>query len=201
MKSHPLFKNINKDYSNHFMIKNYKKETLIFNEKEECKYLALILEGEVHISTLTYNDKEYTISVLNKNDTFGEFLLFSNNTQYLGDIIASSNTKIAFIDKSNLLELLQDKVILENYLKLLSKKSMANQEKIKIYSQKNIEDRILFYLFEESKKKNSKIIKIKSKENLALLLNIPRPSLSRSLIKLKNESLIEYDKHSITLKV
>ena len=183
------------------MIKNYKKETLIFNEKEECKYLALILEGEVHISTLTYNDKEYTISVLNKNDTFGEFLLFSNNTQYLGDIIASSNTKIAFIDKSNLLELLQDKVILENYLKLLSKKSMANQEKIKIYSQKNIEDRILFYLFEESKKKNSKIIKIKSKENLALLLNIPRPSLSRSLIKLKNESLIEYDKHSITLKV
>lgn len=201
MKSHPLFKNVNKDYSNHFMIRNYKKETLIFNEKEECKYLALILEGEVHISTLTYNDKEYTISVLNKNDTFGEFLLFSNNTQYLGDIIASSNTKIAFIDKSNLLELLQDKVILENYLKLLSKKSMANQEKIKIYSQKNIEDRILFYLFEESKKKNSKIIKIKSKENLALLLNIPRPSLSRSLIKLKNESLIEYDKHSITLKV
>ncbi len=201
MKSHPLFKNVNKDYSNHFMIKNYKKETLIFNEKEECKYLALILEGEVHISTLTYNDKEYTISVLNKNDTFGEFLLFSNNTQYLGDIIASSNTKIAFIDKSNLLELLQDKVILENYLKLLSKKSMANQEKIKIYSQKNIEDRILFYLFEESKKKNSKIIKIKSKENLALLLNIPRPSLSRSLIKLKNESIVEYDKHSITLKV
>lgn len=201
MKSHPLFKNVNKDYSNHFMIKNYKKETLIFNEKEECKYLALILEGEVHISTLTYNDKEYTISVLNKNDTFGEFLLFSNNTQYLGDIIASSNTKIAFIDKNNLLELLQDKVILENYLKLLSKKSMANQEKIKIYSQKNIEDRILFYLFEESKKKNSKIIKIKSKENLALLLNIPRPSLSRSLIKLKNESLVEYDKHSITLKV
>ena len=201
MKNHPLFKNVSKDYSNHFMIKNYKKETLIFNEKEECNYLALVLEGEVHISTLTYKDKEYTISVLNKNDTFGEFLLFSNNTQYLGDIIASPNTTLAFIDKNNLLDLLQDKNVLENYLKLLSKKSMANQEKIKIYSQKNIEDRILFYLFEESKKQNNKTIKIKSKENLALLLNIPRPSLSRSLIKLKNESFIEYDKHSITLKV
>ena len=78
---------------------------------------------------------------------------------------------------------------------------MLNQEKIKVYSQNNIEDRILFYLFEESKKQNTKIIKIKSKENLALLLNIPRPSLSRSLIKLKEKSLIEYDKYSITLKV
>ena len=86
-------------------------------------------------------------------------------------------------------------------MNLLSKKSMLNQEKIKVYSQNNIEDRILFYLFEESKKLNTKTIKIKSKENLALLLNIPRPSLSRSLIKLKEKSLIEYDKYSITLKV
>ena len=84
---------------------------------------------------------------------------------------------------------------------MLSKRSMANQEKVKIYSQNNIEDRILFYLFEESKKQNTKTIKIKSKENLALLLNIPRPSLSRSLIKLKDESLIEYDRYSITLKI
>ena len=86
-------------------------------------------------------------------------------------------------------------------MNLLSKKSMLNQEKIKVYSQNNIEDRILFYLFEESKKQNTKTIKIKSKENLALLLNIPRPSLSRSLIKLKEKSLIKYDKYSITLKV
>lgn len=201
MIKHPLFKNITYDYSNHFIIKEYKKDSLIFNELEKCDSLALILEGEVQISTLTYNDKEYTITLLNKFDTFGEFLLFSDTPYYLGDIIAKSNTKIAFISKNNLLNLLNDKLILENFLNLLSKKSMLNQEKIKVYSQNNIEDRILFYLFEESKKQNSKTIKIKSKENLALLLNIPRPSLSRSLIKLKEKSLIEYDKYSITLKV
>lgn len=201
MIKHPLFINITYDYSNHLIIKEYKKDSLIFSELEKCDFLALILEGEVQISTLTYNDKEYTITLLNKFDTFGEFLLFSDTPYYLGDIIAKSNTKIAFISKNNLLNLLNDKVILENFLKILSKKSMLNQEKIKVYSQNNIEDRILFYLFEESKKQNSKTIKIKSKENLALLLNIPRPSLSRSLIKLKEKSLIEYDKYSITLKV
>ena len=201
MVKHPLFNNTNFDYSNYLIIKEYNSKSLVFSEKEKCEYLALILEGEVHISTLTYNEKEYTITVLNKFDTFGEFLLFSDEPIYLGDIIASPNTKLALISKNNLLTLLKDQNILQNYLHMLSKRSMANQEKIKIYSQNNIEDRILFYLFEESKKQNTKTIKIKSKENLALLLNIPRPSLSRSLIKLKEESLIEYDRYSITLKV
>ena len=201
MLNHPLFKNVKKDYTNMFSIKSYTSKSLIFNEHELCDKLALVLEGEVHISTLTYNDKEYTITVLNKHDTFGEFLLFSDKPYYLGDIIANANTKIAFINKNNLLTILKDQTVLENYLSMLSKKSMANQEKIKIYSQNNIEDRILFYLFEESKRTNSKIIKIKSKENLALLLNIPRPSLSRSLIKLKEKSLIDYGKHFIKLEV
>ena len=198
---HPLLKNCQKDYSNYFIIKEYKSKALIFNEKDKCEYLALILEGEIQISTLTYDDKEYTITVLNKHDTFGEFLLFSDEENYLGDIIANSNTKIAFITKNNLLKLLKDETVLENYLYLLSRKSMANQQKIKIYSQKNIEDRILFFLFEETKKQNSKVIKIKSKENLALLLNIPRPSLSRCLIKLKNDSVLDFDRYTITLKI
>ena len=79
--------------------------------------------------------------------SFGEFLLFSDDPIYLGDIIASPNTKLALISKNNLLTLLKDQIILQNYLHMLSKRSMANQEKIKIYSQNNIEDRILFYLF------------------------------------------------------
>lgn len=201
MIKHPLFNNTSFNYSNYLIIKEYNSKSLIFSEKEKCEYLALILEGEVHISTLTYKEKEYTITVLNKYDTFGEFLLFSDDPIYLGDIIVNPNTKIALISKNNLLTLLKDQNILQNYLHMLSKRSMANQEKIKIYSQNNIEDRILFYLFEESKKQNTKTIKIKSKENLALLLNIPRPSLSRSLIKLKEESAIEYDRYSITLKI
>ena len=62
MLKHPLLKNTSNDYSTHFIIKEYKKDSLIFNELEKCTCLALILEGEIQISTLTYNDKEYTIT-------------------------------------------------------------------------------------------------------------------------------------------
>lgn len=198
---HILFKNVKRNYNNLFIIKEYKKETLIFNEHDVCKSLHLVLKGEVEISTLTYNDKEYTINILHKDSSFGEFLLFSNNNLYLGDIIAKENTTLAEISNENLLILLKDETVLKNYLSLLCNRSMLNQEKLKIYAQKNIKDRIMFYLFEESKKKESKTIKIKSKETLAKLLNIPRPSLSRSLIELQNEGKIIFDRYSITLKL
>ena len=138
MIKHPLFNNVKLDYSKYLLIKDYPSKSLVFFEKEKCEYLALILEGEIHISTLTYNEKEYTITVLIKYDTFGEFLLFSDDPVYLGDIIASPNTKLALISKDNLLTLLKDQTILQNYLLMLSKRSMANQEKVKIFSRNTV---------------------------------------------------------------
>lgn len=198
---HDLFVNVNINYEHLIDIKEYKNETLLFNESDECKYLCLVIEGEVTVSSLTYNDKEYTINVLHANSSFGEFVLFSNNNYYQGDIIASANTKIAYISKNNLLELLKNQQILKNYLTLLCNRSLANQEKIKIYSQNNIKDRIMFYLYEESKKRKNNIIKIKSKETLAKLLNIPRPSLSRSLIELQEEGRLTFDRYQIKLEL
>ena len=91
------------------------------------------------------------------------------------------------------------KIILENYLTLTSIKNTKLRNTLKLYSQKSITDRIMFYLLSEQKKLNSNIIPINGKESLAKLLNIPRPSLSRELINLKNKGILDFDKYSITL--
>ena len=70
---------------------------------------------------------------------------------------------------------------------------------MKLLSQKSIENKIMFYLYSEKKKRNTNVINIPSKEKLAQLLNIPRPSLSRELIKLKEKKIILYDKYKITI--
>ena len=58
----------------------------------------------------------------------------------------------------------------------------------------------LFYLNENYQKNNDKTIYIDSKENLAKYLNIPRPSLSRELINMRNEDIISFDRHKIIYK-
>ena len=195
---HKIFKNCQIDYEKYIEIRKYAKNALIENEGNTCQKLGLVLEGEVIISTLAYSDKEYIIKYLHKNEHFGEVLLFSDNNKFLGDII-SNGCKIGYIHKNDLFHLFKDKVFLNNYLKIISNEMADSQLRIKLLSQKNIKDRILFYLNLNYKKTNLKKLKINSKESLALLLNIPRPSLSRELIHLKNEGIIDFDRNSITI--
>ena len=197
---HPLFNNVDyQKYKNLYKIETFKKGSIIFNEGDICNTIGLIIDGEVHISTLTSNDKEYIISSLLKDDFFGENLLFNHNKEYLGDCISITDSTIIFISKENLFKLFDDKTILENYLILTSIKNTKLRNTLKLYSQKSITDRIMFYLMSESKKNNSNKISINGKESLAKLLNIPRPSLSRELVNLKNKGIINFDKYSITI--
>lgn len=200
MKNIMLFKNLDYEFiSNNFIIKDFNINELLFNEGEDCKYFGVLLEGELKVSTLTNNDQEYTINILHKGDIFGETLLFLENNNYLGDGIITKKSKIAFISKDKLLTLLSNKIFLSNYLETLANKTEKINFRMKLLSQKSIENKIMFYLYSEKKKRNTNVINIPSKEKLAQLLNIPRPSLSRELIKLKEKKIILYDKYKITI--
>lgn len=202
MNNHPLFNNVDlKHYKKLINATKYPINTLLFQEGEQCSSLGLILSGELTISTLAEFDKEYTINVLHKNDIFGENLLFNKSDVFLGDGIVTKEAEIVFIPKNLLMELFSNKTFLTNYLKITSEKNSKLRERLKLLSQKSIEDRIMFYLISQYKKTNNKKISIKSKEDLAVILNIPRPSLSRELINLKDKGLIQYDKYSITLLI
>ena len=202
MYNHPLFLNVDlKKYEKYFNIKKYKQNVLLFHEGEECQNIGIILKGQLVISTITALNKEYTINILNKNDLFGDTLLFSEKTLYLGNGIISKDAEILLISKELLLEMFKDQQFLLNFLSLVSKKSMDLRNRLKLLSHKTIEERIMFYLDNEKKRLNTNKIPVKSKEKLAQLLNIPRPSLSRELIKLKKKKIIDYNRHFIILMI
>ena len=73
-------------------------------------------------------------------------------------------------------------------------------KKIKSLSYQTIRQKVLNYILEEYKKQRSDIIKLPlSKKKIAEQLGIPRPSLSRELICMKDEGLIEIDKDKIKI--
>lgn len=195
---HILFNNSLSNYQRYLVIKTYKKDDIVFNEGDECKTIGLVLSGALQISTLTILENEYSINTILENDIFASTLLFSSNPFYLGYGKCLKETKIAFITKDNFIKLLQeDKNILLNYLGFLANKRLLVQERLKILCQKNIKEKILFLLKSKMNKKNT--IYFSSKEKLALYLNIPRPSLSRELAKMKDEGIIDFGRNFITL--
>ena len=179
-------------------VKTYEKNDLIFNEGDKCNYVCIVTNGAVKISTTSSLYNEFIISTIKSGESFGENLIFSERPFYLGDIIATKKTSILFLSKKEYLKYVSEN--LEEFLQENSKRYLLLQQRTKILLQKSIREKLLFYLISKYNSTNSLDIKITSKEELAKYLNIERPSLSRELIKLKEEGLIDYDRHFIYIK-
>jgi len=183
----------------HYKYFFYSRNQIIFNEQDRCEGIYIIIQGEVSIRTYNFYEQEYTITTLLEKASFGESLLFSHHPYYLGTIIANKATTLLYISKVELLQLFNEPSFVAHFLLILSEKNLENQFKIKILLQKQIKEKILFYLSEKQKQLHSPIIPIPSKEYLAKFLNVPRPSLSRALIQMRAEKLIDFNRKTIFL--
>ena len=180
---------INNIEQSKIIYKEYNSNDLIFNEQTKCNMLAILIKGEVLISTITSNEKEEVFNTIYEGDAFGDILVFSSSHKYLGNVIATKKTKVAFIDRKTLLEVFtKNPNLLEEYLKHIADKSIAIKLQAKLLSHKNIEDRIMYYL--STKADDNNTIYIKSVTDLSKVLSLPRPSVSRSLSNLEDKGLI-----------
>ena len=174
---------------------NLKQNQILFHEGEECKSIFIIIEGQITILNYSINGNEEIISILNKNDVFANALIFSNNNYYLGEIIATKPTKLAIINKNELISLLQNnKSFLECYINLIAEKTIKFTIKTKLLSHKNIRSRIIYYL---------EINNYSIKKNISFLakeLVLPRPSVSREISKMINEDIIYIKNNKIIYK-
>ena len=183
-----------------YKIRKYKKGDIIFEDGETCDRIGFLESGSISIVTNTYLGNEYEINNISDNVFFGTYLLFSNKPTYLGTAIANKQSVVYYFTKDNILKAFEDKVFLQNYLNMISNSSLVLQNKIKVLSQKSIREKILFILYQNYHTTGNSSYYIKSKEQLAHLINVERPSLSRELINLQNEGIITFDRYKITLK-
>ncbi len=194
-----VFYKINKEiYLKKAKIVSYTKGDMIFNEGTECLHISFILDGEVSIRTYSLNDKEEILGLFHSGDTFGDIICFSPKQTYIGHVIANKNTIIAHFYKDDWLDLLQkNRMLLTNFLKNITDKTYQSKMENKLLAHKNIEDRIYYYLNSLIDNKKTHIVEISNVTDLAKKLNLPRPSVSRSLTKMQAKGLILKHKNRI----
>ena len=182
-----------------YYIKTYSKGEIIAHEDDECKSLALVLFGTVEIQRLYSNGKYIVLSRLLQGDVFGEALVFSKSKTYPATVIALNECKVLFINKEDVLKICSyEEKVLENFISLLSDKVFILNSKIRSISFKSLRQKVINYILNEIKdQKSNSIILNNTKEEIASLLGIPRPSLSRELISLRDLGYIEFDRKII----
>ncbi len=196
-----LFKNTDIDVSK-IEVKDFPTNYTVEIEGDTSTYLGIVLEGKVNVIAYSYSGKEFIISTLEPGMVYGDVLLFGTKSNaYPGNIITKGKTSIAFLHNSHVKRHLESSPdFAKNYLTLLSDKVYNINHQYKLLTQDSIRDKILFFIHQEMRLQNSNRIKLNmTKEELANRLFIQRPSLSRELIKMREEGLIHFDRWSITL--
>ncbi|QCX33510.1 Crp/Fnr family transcriptional regulator [Caloramator sp. E03] len=191
-----IFKELN------YKIVEYKNEDVIFFENEECRNLSLILEGGVRIQKIDSLGRVLTVAEFDAFDIFGENLIFGNRDKYPMTVVSNGNSIILHIEKQSVIKLcLENQKFHLEFLKTISNKAIVLSTKLKEVTLKTIRQRICEYLlWQYSIQKTNTIYIGMSKKEWADKIGVQRPSLSRELIKMKEEDLIDYDKDTITIK-
>ena len=207
MKKNELFSNLsNEQISNiiskvKYTVKTYDKDEIIAVEDEECDSLGLVLNGIVEIQRIYASGKYIVLKRMASGEVFGEAIIFSKINNYPATIIAMSKASVAFIKKEEILKLFViDDIILKNFISLLSDKIFVLNNKIKNISFKTVKQKVVNYILDQmNQQKSDKIVLKSSKEQISSYIGIPRPSLSRELMKLRDEGIIDFDKNTITV--
>ncbi|MFR1707727.1 MAG: Crp/Fnr family transcriptional regulator [Clostridium sp.] len=184
-----------------YRINKYSKGEIIAHEEEDCNTIGLILEGVIELQRIYPSGKYIVLNKLKVGDVFGEAIIFSKTSNYPATVVALNQCSVLYIEKTNMLELFsKEKKILENFLELLSNKVLMLNSKIKNISFKNIKHRVINYILEAMKSQQNSVIRLtENKESIAASLGIPRPSLSRELINLRDMGYIDFDRSKIKI--
>ena len=180
----------------HQMVKGYQiaKGNIIFHEGDVCESIGIIISGKIDIVSYSFQGKELLINSLKAGEIFGNNLLFSSSPIYRGDVIAKEKSVVAFINKENLTNLLQNnKEFLDLYLQAQSDKAKLLTARIQLLSFPNAEERLFYYA-----SKNHNVIEFKNVTTLAATLGVQRETLSRLLTSLVERHLIKKEKGKIT---
>lgn len=184
-----------------YSIKSYQKGEIIASEEEECNNLGLVISGTIEIQRIYSSGKYIVLKRLSNSEVFGEAIIFSKKNTYPATVIAVTNCNIFYIKREDIIKLCaRQEILLGNFMSLLSDKILMLNRKIKSISLKSVKHKVIDFILEQRKLQKSETIKLKiSKEEIASMLGIPRPSLSRELMNLRDLEYIEFDRNTIKI--
>jgi CRP/FNR family cyclic AMP-dependent transcriptional regulator len=178
------------------IVKEFKKNEIIFYEEDTNEFMYIILSGKVKVVHTSSDGKEIILAIHKSNEFFGEISLIDGKTSP-ATVSATEDSLIAIISKKDFYSLLfnQSKV-LEQLLQILCSRLRESWKRIQILNFKDASQRIkmLFFMlsYENSKKTpEGLILNIPlTHQNIADMAGLTRETVTRVLDKWQKDEEI-----------
>lgn len=183
---------------------NYSKGSTIFNQGEKITRSGILLEGSIIAESVSYSGERRVIQTLSPGDLFGDVLMYSEHDPTPVSTIVREDSKVLLLDINELMEKSCNPLcrrVLVNILHGLADKFWFLNRKIAYLSCNRMRAKIAMFLLDMYKRHSSlTFIAPYSREELASLLGVNRPALSRELSRMQTEGIISYYKSSFKIE-
>ncbi len=199
LRKNILFKNFNKDevstilsLGNKFT-KQYQKDEIILNEGYTTEYIYFILSGEVTIYQNDIDGNTFLKSKLVVGNSFAH--IFAITKKVSNCIVTSeSDTTILCINIDNIINSnnITAQRFKDNLLIFLSHITYETSSHLSTLSLKTLRKKIFSYLMKFNYQDHKHFEVPLNREQMSQYLGVNRTSLSKELIALKNEGILDY---------
>lgn len=204
LMENPLFEGLSREEITEMLsgmgayVGSYKKWETITVENEKLDGIGIIVSGQVSIGKDTSSGDRLMMARLSQGDVFGEVAVYTGSL-WTATVLADKDSSILFLPAEKLVnaEQMFSKAagrFALNMLYIIAKKARVLNDKLELLALKSIRRKICYYLLKQYQIRKTATFTVSLRRGeMAEYLQVSRPSLSRELIRLKEEGIIDFE--------
>lgn len=184
-----LFEGVNKKGISDFLntaskkISSYRKGDIVVFQDSLCKSLSLLCQGTLLAKMTNSEGKEIVIEHLAAPEILAPAFIYGTENRFPVTLQAEDDVIVWSLSKEEFLRMMEyDDVLLRNFLRQISDRSVFLSRKLNEFALQNLSTRIVSYL-----RRNNIISNI---QDVAFIMGVARPSLSRTLSAMVEEGTL-----------
>ena len=175
---------------------------IVFNRGDTAHSLFMLISGQVKLAVNSPQGTEKVIGIIGPGESFGEAIIFLDQASFPIYAQATTDSQLLLIPKQVIFNLLErDMTVSRKMLAGLSVRNRQLVQDIESVALLTSTQRLIGYLLQISAGSNvtGRVTLPASKTMIASLLNLTPETLSRTMLKLQQQGMIEVNGKEITI--
>ncbi len=188
-----------------YRVKSFPKGSFVALEDEKINHIGIILSGAVDMVKEDLWGNRTMLLRMKKNEVFGETFACGEDRSSAVAFMASQAAEILFmpfhrIMRSCTMSCEFHHRLSGNMVGIMANKNRELMRKVEVVTKRTTREKLLTYLSIQGQLQGTSTFTIPlSRVELAEYLCVDRSAMTRELMKMKQEGLVEYEKNQFTL--
>ena len=189
-----------------YYISSFKKDDIVAFEGENIKHIGIVLSGSVDMVKEDIWGNKTMLVRMRKDEIFGETFACGNDRRSIVTFAVSEDAQILFIPFDRVMHSCTmacefHHQLIENMVRIIADKNHNLMRKVEVVSKRTIREKLLTYLSIQAQTQDARYFEIPlGRVELAEYLCVDRSALTRELVKMKEDGLIDYDRNCFRIK-